>query len=75
MAEETGGKAYFPSSTAELNGIAKDIASELRTQFSIGYLPSNDRKDGTYQHPAYRSQTARIRKSVSPHHPNRPRRG
>ncbi|MBE7516291.1 MAG: VWA domain-containing protein [Chloracidobacterium sp.] len=49
MAEETGGKAYFPSSTAELNGIAKDIASELRTQFSIGYLPSNDRKDGTYR--------------------------
>ncbi|HVF30465.1 MAG TPA: VWA domain-containing protein [Pyrinomonadaceae bacterium] len=49
LATETGGKAYFPNAVTELNGIARDIASELRTQYSIGYLPSNDRKDGTYR--------------------------
>jgi Ca-activated chloride channel family protein len=49
MATETGGKAYFPNSTDELAGIAKDIGSELRTQFSIGYVPTNDRKDGTFR--------------------------
>lgn len=49
MANETGGKAYFPNSTAELAGIAKEIASELRIQYSIGYIPTNDRKDGTYR--------------------------
>ncbi|HEV8593047.1 MAG TPA: VWA domain-containing protein, partial [Pyrinomonadaceae bacterium] len=49
LANETGGKAYFPNDVSELNGIAKDIASELRTQYSIGYIPSNDRKDGTYR--------------------------
>lgn len=49
LATETGGKAYFPASTAELAGLAKEIASELRTQYSIGYSPSNDRKDGTYR--------------------------
>ena len=49
LASETGGKAYFPNSISELNGIARDIASELRTQYSIGYLPTNDRKDGTYR--------------------------
>ena len=37
MAKETGGKVYFPNSLNELNGIAKDIASELRTQYSISY--------------------------------------
>jgi Ca-activated chloride channel family protein len=49
LASETGGKAYFPASVSELNGIARDIASELRTQYSIGYLPTNDRQDGTYR--------------------------
>ena len=49
LADETGGRAYFPESTADLAGIAKEIGSELRLQYSIGYIPSNDRKDGTYR--------------------------
>lgn len=49
MASGTGGKAYFPAGPAELPAVARDIASELRTQFSIGYIPSNDKKDGTYR--------------------------
>lgn len=49
LAAETGGKAYFPSSVSELNTIARDISSELRTQYSIGYIPTNDRKDGTFR--------------------------
>ena len=46
LATETGGKSYFPNAIGELDEIAKNISSELRTQYSIGYLPSNDRKDG-----------------------------
>ena len=49
MAADTGGKAYFPSSVSELPEIAKNIGSEMRTQFSIGYLPTNDKPDGTYR--------------------------
>jgi Ca-activated chloride channel homolog len=49
LATETGGKAYFPKSSAELPGLAREISNELRTQYSIGYIPSNDRKDGTYR--------------------------
>ncbi len=49
MATETGGKSYFPNNTAELAQIAREIASELRMQYSIGYIPSNDKKDGTYR--------------------------
>lgn len=49
MATETGGKAYFPASPSELPNLAKEISNELRTQYSIGYIPSNDRKDGTYR--------------------------
>ncbi len=49
LATETGGKAYFPKSASELPALAREISSELRTQYSIGYIPSNDRKDGTYR--------------------------
>ena len=49
LSTETGGKAYFPKSVAELNSIAADIASELRTQYSLGYLPSSDIEDGKFR--------------------------
>ncbi len=49
IAMTTGGKTYFPSTSGELNQIAKDIDSELRTQYSIGYIPTNDRADGTFR--------------------------
>lgn len=49
LASETGGRAYFPNDVTELNGIAREIASELRTQYSIGYIPTNDKNDGTYR--------------------------
>lgn len=49
LASATGGKSYFPAGPSEMTTIAKDIASELRMQYSIGYIPSNDRKDGTFR--------------------------
>jgi Ca-activated chloride channel homolog len=49
LAEETGGKAYFPQTTAELDQIARDIAAELRTQYVISYYPTNSEKDGRFR--------------------------
>ncbi len=49
IASETGGKAYFPAAVSELNQIAKEISGEMRMQYSIGYIPSNDKSDGTYR--------------------------
>lgn len=49
LATETGGKAYFPSNGNDLPQIAKEISSELRTQYSLGYIPSNDRRDGSFR--------------------------
>lgn len=47
LATETGGKSYFPSSVNELNDIARDISSELRTQYLISYAPTNESNDNT----------------------------
>jgi len=49
LASESGGKAYFPADANELPELAKQISSELRTQYSIGYIPSNDKNDGSYR--------------------------
>ena len=49
LASESGGKAYYPESPNDLPALARDISSELRTQYSIGYIPSNDRRDGTFR--------------------------
>lgn len=49
LAEETGGKAYFPQSITELDTIARDIASELRTQYLISYYPTNNEDDGRFR--------------------------
>ena len=49
LATETGGKTYFPNNVSELNVIAQDIASELRTQYSIGYSPTNKVQDNSFR--------------------------
>jgi Ca-activated chloride channel family protein len=43
----TGGRAYFPKSIDEVEEICKQIARELRNQYTIGYYPKNENRDGT----------------------------
>ena len=49
LAEETGGKAFFPKELAEVHTIAQQISTDLRTQYSIGYYPTNSKKDGSFR--------------------------
>jgi Ca-activated chloride channel family protein len=49
LATETGGKVYFPNDLSELNTIAQNISSELRTQYSIGYSPTNTAQTNNYK--------------------------
>ena len=48
LAGVSGGKAFFPSTSAEMNDTFERIALELRTQYSIGYRPSNFANDGRW---------------------------
>jgi Ca-activated chloride channel family protein len=48
LAAVSGGKAFFPSTGAEMNDTFERIALELRTQYSIGYRPSNFANDGRW---------------------------
>lgn len=49
LASETGGRAFFPQSIAELPQIAREIVRDLRTQYVISYDPTNKAHDGTYR--------------------------
>jgi Ca-activated chloride channel family protein len=49
LAEETGGKAFYPKELSEVHAIAQQISTDLRTQYAIGYYPSNEAKDGTFR--------------------------
>jgi Ca-activated chloride channel family protein len=49
IAETTGGRAFFPKSTAEIPGIVDEIARDLHTQYVLGYASSNLIPDGTYR--------------------------
>ncbi len=44
----SGGKAFFPSTSAEMDDVFARIAIELRHQYSIGYKPSNFVGDGKF---------------------------
>lgn len=49
IAEETGGKPFFPDKITDIHNIVSEIASELRNQYSIGYFSSNSVRDGTFR--------------------------
>jgi Ca-activated chloride channel family protein len=48
LAEETGGRAFFPYHVDDLDQSFQDIGDELRNQYSIAYIPTNSILDGKY---------------------------
>lgn len=59
LASVSGGKAFFPSTGPEMNDTFERIALELRTQYSIGYRPSNFANDGRWHKLKVRVQAPR----------------
>jgi Ca-activated chloride channel family protein len=49
LSRDTGGAVYFPNSLTELDAVYERIAEELRTQYNIGYISSNRRRDGKWR--------------------------
>jgi len=39
IADSSGGRAYFPRSLSHLDEVWRDIAGEIRSQYTIGYVP------------------------------------
>jgi len=49
LAQETGGRAFFPAKIEDLNGVYAQIADELASQYTIGYTSKNPKSDGAFR--------------------------
>jgi Ca-activated chloride channel family protein len=48
LARETGAQSFFPQAN-ELKSVYRSIAAELASQYSIGYVPVDERSDGRFR--------------------------
>jgi len=67
VAEETGGRAFFPKTRADLDAAFAQIEQELRSQYLLSYTPTNRARDGSFRqieieltNPALRKQKLRL---------------
>lgn len=49
IAEESGGRAFFPKDGATLRAAVEEIARSLRAQYSVEYRPTNAARDGKFR--------------------------
>jgi VWFA-related protein len=47
IARATGGEAFLPDETSKVVPICEQIAADIRNQYTIGYVPSNQKLDNT----------------------------
>lgn len=49
VAEQSGGRSYYPEEVEELPRFFREIQHELHRQYQIAYLPSRDRREGGWR--------------------------
>ncbi len=49
LAEDTGGRAFFPFKAEDLSASFQGISAELRSQYSLAYRSSNPARDGSFR--------------------------
>lgn len=49
IAERTGGLAFFPKTLDEVDEISRQVAHDIRNQYTIGYKPTNPKATGGFR--------------------------
>jgi Ca-activated chloride channel family protein len=49
LAQETGGRVFFPKQIGELANVYGQIAEELSSQYTLGYTSRNPKRDGAWR--------------------------
>jgi Ca-activated chloride channel homolog len=49
IAETTGGRSFFPLTAKDLDTIYDQVVSEVRAQYTIGYVSNNPKTDGAWR--------------------------
>jgi len=45
----SGGISYFPENVSDVHSICEQVARDIRNQYTLGYYPTNTKKDGTFR--------------------------
>ena len=57
LAQVSGGEAFFPAQLSEVVGICRQIASDIRTRYTIGYVPVRSSEQGSLRKIAVTAST------------------
>lgn len=49
LTDASGGEAFFPKTVDEVDSICTRIAQDIRSQYMVGYYPSNEDRNGTFR--------------------------
>jgi Ca-activated chloride channel homolog len=49
LARASGGEAFFPPTLEQVVPICQRIAHDIRNQYTLTYIPTNQKQDGTYR--------------------------
>lgn len=49
ISEQTGGVSFFPENLGEVDAISKQVAHDIRNQYTIGYKPTNPQNRGGFR--------------------------
>jgi Ca-activated chloride channel family protein len=49
IADVTGGQAFFPTAVKELDGVYEKVVAQIRAQYTVGYLSTNEKTDGGWR--------------------------
>jgi Ca-activated chloride channel family protein len=49
IAEVTGGQAFFPTAVKELDSVYEKVVAQIRAQYTVGYVSTNDKTDGAWR--------------------------
>jgi Ca-activated chloride channel family protein len=49
LTERTGGAAYYPADVEHVTGAALEIARQIRSQYTLAYVPANQTLDGSFR--------------------------
>ncbi len=49
IAQRTGGIAFFPTTLDQVDEISRQVAHDIRNQYTIGYKPTNPRSSGGFR--------------------------
>ena len=57
LARTTGGRSYYPERPGQLSGVYRQIAADLKSQYTLAYTPANRARDGRWRTISLRTRT------------------